>query len=117
MPIPMTLQDNGRLQCPSGGSVVLSSTIGKYAKIQGIPIVETDGVGAISSCRGHPETVAPQYRVYCSKIVNPHDCKADKFKVLGKYVADAEKVNKLKTDKGFPVSFVTDPHAKPFVKR
>lgn len=116
----MTLQDNGRLQCPSGGSVVLSSTIGKYAKIQGISIVETDGVGAISGCLGHPHPSIqpdPRYRIYCNSIINPHDCKADKFKVLGKYVADAEKVNKLKTDKGFPVSFVTDPHAKPFVKR
>lgn len=104
------------MKCPSGGVVVLNSTIGSVAKINGIPIMDTQDSWAVSGCAGHPLTSPPQYRIYCSSITNPHACKADKFKVLGKFVADAEKVDKLKTDKGFSVT-LPNPYAKPFVKR
>lgn len=116
MPIPLVTADSPNMQCPSGGIVQLTSSIGKYTKIKGIPIVEVGGIGSISGCRGHPETIDPKYRLYCTQVVNPNDCKAEKFKVLGKYVADAEKVNKLKTDKGFAIS-LPNPIAKPYVKR
>lgn len=116
MPIPLVTADSPNMQCPSGGIVQLTSSIGKYAKIKGIPIVEVGGIGAVVGCKGHPLTTPQQYRQYCTRVVNPNDCKAEKFKVLGKYVADAEKVNKLKTDKGFDIS-LPNPIAKPFIKR
>lgn len=105
------------MKCPSGGVVQLPSRIGKYVKIKGIPVVDVpDGTWSVLGCQGHPLTTPPQYRQYCSQIVNPPVCKADKFKVNGRLVADAEKVDKLKTDKGFPVT-LPNPVAKPFVKR
>ena len=117
MPIPLVTADSPNMKCPSGGVVVLPSRIGSVAKINGIPIVDIpDSTWSISGCQGHPLTTPPQYRQYCSSVVNPTACKAEKFKVLGYYVADAEKVDKLKTDKGFNIT-LPSPIAKPFVKQ
>lgn len=116
MPIPLVECDSLNMKCSSGGVVVLKSNIGSVAKIQGVPIMDTQDSWAISGCMGHPLTVPQQYRVYCSQVTNPHDCKADKFKVLGRFVADAEKVNKLKTNTGQSIT-LPNPFAKPFVKQ
>ena len=112
MPIPLLEID--KLKCPHQGVAILESKIGQVANIQGIPIMDTSASAwAISGCQGF---WVGNVKLLCTSITNPHACKADKFKVLGKFVADAEKVNKLKTDKGFSVT-LPNPYAKPFVKR
>lgn len=117
MPIPLLTADSPNMRCPHGGVVVLPSSIGGLCKVKGISVVDVPYERwVVVGCSGFPSQAPMHQRQFCTQVVNPSDCKADSFKVLGKYVADAEKVNKLKSDKGFAIS-LPSPIAKPYVKR
>lgn len=113
--IPLVEADSPNMKCPSNGIVILNSTIGQHAHIKGIPVMDTQDTYPVSGCQGHPPGASPDVQQFCTQVVNPHDMKVNVFKVKGKYVADANKVGVLVTDKGQPIT-LPNPFAKPYIK-